>query len=94
MCDTRQHDGFIESEQEEAITQLPLRVSTKDTKEHSDAGEVGWRRIANLAEVEMDPDKLLDLAQQLVDEMDREAATKFLATLKSSTGVSRIPEEG
>ena len=57
MCDTRQHDGFIESEQEEAITQLPLRVSTKDTKEHSEAGEEGWRRIAKLAEVETDPDK-------------------------------------
>ena len=94
MCDTRQHDVFIEGVQEDAITQVPLKASTKDTKESGECGEVGWRRIAKLAEAETDPDKLMDLAQQLVDEMDREAATMFVATLKSFTGVSKVSEEG
>ena len=82
MCDTGQRDGSIKAEQDDALTQVPLPESRQD---QSERGEENWRRLAKLAEVETDPDKLLDLAQQLVNELDRETVAKFLPTLKSST---------
>jgi hypothetical protein len=91
MCDTRQHDGSIEGEQCDASTLVPFQESTD---KQTECGEESWRAIAKLAETETDPGKLMDLAQQFMDEMDREASMKPLQTWKSSTDVGKIPEEG
>lgn len=91
MCDTRQRDASTEAERDGALTQVPLQDSTE---KKSDGDQEGWRRIAQLAEMETDPDKLMDLAQQLVNELDREAARKAVTTWKSEWHVNRTPKEG
>ena len=90
MCDTRQRDGSTETERDEAFTQVPLQESTE---KKGDCEKEGWRRIAQLAEMETDPDKLMDLAQELVNELDREAAQKSLPTW-ILTYVNKTPKEG
>lgn len=91
LPDDDSREGRREDPGAQTNSEDPMTIDGASTKDE-------WRQVAQLMQEEIDPEKLMDLAQQLISEFDKHQSTASPiadAPTKSNGGVtSEAKEEG